>query len=242
MPGQKPNQAPRDVREKGAPIDGVPQVSNTRLYLQLLPYTGCKDTGPIIDALSASGLEAVLYQDISDPQGIAILVMSEEPNTFVNEMRTLLNGAACAGLTARPEMRMIGRTYSSGREPDLEDWLLHKPRRNARNPDWTWAIWYPLRRTGSFALLPPQDQGKILFEHAMIGRSYGEAGLAYDIRLASHGLDQNDNEFVIGLVGPELFPLSHIVQEMRKTQQTTQYIQSLGPFFVGKVCWQTPLT
>jgi chlorite dismutase len=36
-----------------------------------------------------------------------------------------------------------------------------------------------------------------------------------------------------------LFPLSAIVQEMRKTEQTSQYLDSLGPFFVGKVLWRS---
>ena len=90
-------------------------------------------------------------------------------------------------------------------------------------------------------LLSRAEQGKILGEHALIGRSYGQAGLAQDVRLACHGLDRNDNEFVIGLVGKELFPLSRIVQDMRRTQQTAKYMASLGPFFVGKVLWQSPL-
>ena len=72
--------------------------------------------------------------------------------------------------------------------------------------------------------------------------AYGEGGYAHDVRLACHGLDRDDNEFVIGLLGKELYPLSHIVQTMRKTQQTARYIQSLGPFFVGKAVWQSPLS
>jgi hypothetical protein len=27
---------------------------------------------------------------------------------------------------------------------------------------------------------------------------------------------------------------------MRKTVQTSQYIQTLGPFFIGHVVWQSP--
>jgi hypothetical protein len=27
---------------------------------------------------------------------------------------------------------------------------------------------------------------------------------------------------------------------MRKTKQTSQYIQSMGPFFVGYAVWQSP--
>ena len=66
------------------------------------------------------------------------------------------------------------------------------------------------------------------------------ADLAHDIRLACHGLDTHDNDFLIGLVGKELQPLSHLVQTMRKTVQTSEYMASLGPFFVGHALWQSP--
>jgi len=137
---------------------------------------------------------------------------------------------------------MVGRTYAGGYETDLENWLLRRPRLTTRNPEWPWAIWYPLRRSGAFAQLPPQEQGAILREHAMIGRAYGEADLGHDVRLACYGLDVHDNDFVIGLIGKDLYPLSHIVQAMRKTRQTSEFIQSMGPFFVGYVLWQSPFT
>lgn len=50
----------------------------------------------------------------------------------------------------------------------------------------------------------------MLLEHAVIGRSYGELGAAYDVRLVSYGLDEKDNEFIIGIVGKELHPLSKV--------------------------------
>ena len=74
----------------------------------------------------------------------------------------------------------------------------------------------------------------------MLGRTYGEADLAHDVRLACHGLDTHDNDFVIGLVGRELHPLSHLVQTMRRTAQTAEFIQTLGPFFVGHALWRSP--
>ena len=79
----------------------------------------------------------------------------------------------------------------------------------------------------------------ILAEHGAIGMSYGAGDYAHDIRLACYGLDKNDNDFVIGLLGKELFPLSHIVQAMRKTQQTALYLDRLGPFFVGRAIHQS---
>lgn len=231
---------PRDLREIGTARGGVAQTLNRRLYLQLQVFTGVKNPEEVKRALERSGLESVLYLDLNHPEGIGVLILDENPEIFVTRARALFAGESFTQLTPKPELTMFGRTYSAGREAQLEDWLLHKPRRNALNPEWPWAVWYPLRRKGEFELLPKSEQEAILFEHAKIGRNYGEAGYAADIRLASYGLDERDNEFILGLVGPELYFLSRLVQDMRKTQQTSKYIQSLGPFFVGKVYWQSP--
>ena len=61
-----------------------------------------------------------------------------------------------------------------------------------------------LRRSGRFAQLPEQEQRVILAEHGAIGMSYGAGDYAHDIRLACHGLDKHDNDFVVGLIGKEL--------------------------------------
>lgn len=228
-----------DLRETGAPINGAPQTSTRRLFLQFQAFGGCQDPQPLRHVLEQHRAEGVLYLDVHDPAGIGVLLMSEDPTWFVDQGRTLLTSAPFASLQRRPGLAMLGRTYASGREADLEDWLLRKPRRAALNPQWPWAVWYPLRRKPEFALLSREEQGKILAEHAKIGIAFGQAGFAADIRLVCHGLDANDNEFILGLVGPELAYLSALVQEMRKTQQTARYIQSMGPFFVGRAYWQS---
>ncbi len=232
---------PVDIREYGAPKQGQPQTSEKRLFFQLQVFTGCRNPEEISQALQKTSLETVLYLDVNDPRGIGVLILNEDPASFTGEFRRLLSLEPFASLTLCPQMTMMGRTYSGGREPDLEDWLLQKPRRNALNPEMKWAVWYPLRRKPEFELLAKDDQTKILYEHAKIGMAYGQAGFAHDIRLACHGLDKNDNEFVLGIVGPELYPLSRLVQDMRKTQQTGRFMQSMGPFFVGKVLYQSPL-
>ena len=76
--------------------------------------------------------------------------------------------------------------------------------------------------------LPQEEQMTILREHGKIGHGFGEAGFAHDIRLACFGMDQNDNDFVIGLVGEELFPLSACIQAMRRTQQTSHSCRRWG--------------
>lgn len=228
-----------DIREHGTDRDGTKRSSDRRLFLQLQVFGECHDRQAVQKELEARSIDAALYQDVNNPRGIGVLTMNEDPKFFATTATEIFQSAPFQTLVLKEDFTMLGRTYTTGFEPNLEDWLLDKPRRTALNPDWPWAIWYPLRRTGAFAALPRDEQGKILREHGAIGRTYGEEDLAHDIRLACHGLDTHDNEFVIALVGKELYPLSHVVQTMRKTKQTSQYIQSMGPFFVGYAVWQS---
>lgn len=234
-----PAPEPLDLREKGGARNGERQTSDRRLFLQLQVFTGARETAPLSLMLEGAGVEGVLYADVNDPSGVSVLSMSEDPAFFVDHLRPLFVQGAFGRLQSRLEFAMLGRTYALGYEPNLEDWLLQRPRRTVLDPANAWAVWYPLRRTGAFALLSHQEQGQILKEHGTIGRAFGDAGLASDIRLACTGLDVHDNDFVIGLVGKDLFPLSALVQTMRPTRQTSTYIQSMGPFFVGKALWRS---
>lgn len=230
-----------DLREKGAVRDGERVFSDRRLFMQLQAFGGARDTRPLVKSLAEAGFESVLYEDVNDSQGVALLTWSEAPEFFVETVRAFLLRLPFAALAPKPEYTMLGRTYAIGHEPDLESWLLQKPRQTALNPAWPWAVWYPLRRAGAFSLLTPEEKGPILSEHGKIGHAFGEGDYAHDIRLACFGLDKNDNDFVIGLVGRDLFPLSACVDAMRKTRQTSQYIESMGPFFAGRAVWQSPV-
>jgi len=231
---------PPDISEKGGMKNGLPQRSDDRLFMQLLAFGGCTDTRPLADALAGAGLTAVLYEDVNDPRGVALLTASQDPSVFVDRVRRLLNAPPFSSLIQKPDYTMLGRTYAIGYEPDLKEILLERPRRTVLNPAWMWAVWYPLRRSGRFAQLPAEEQRVILAEHGAIGMSFGAGDYAHDIRLACHGLDRDDNDFVVGLIGKDLYPLSKIVETMRKTQQTSLYLERLGPFFVGRATWQTP--
>jgi chlorite dismutase len=227
-----------DLSEKGRGNDGNVISADRRLFMQLHAFGSCSDTAPLIAALAASGSDAVLYADINDPQGIALLSFSEDPDYFVGPLRDFLNQPPFSALTPKPDLTMLGRTYAIGYESDLEQALINRPRQRVTNPDLPWAVWYPLRRSGSFEQLSAEEQRVILMEHGGIGRAFGRAGHGYDVRLACHGLDKNDNDFVIGLIGPRLHPLSVIVERMRKTKQTSLHLERLGPFFIGKAIWQ----
>ena len=229
-----------DVAEHGRTAQGEATSLDRRLYMQLHAFGGAHETAPLAEALGATGIDAVLYEDVNDPEGVAVVTLTEDPGAFVTTVRAFLQAPPFAELERKPELTMLGRTYAIGYEQDLEEALVVRPRGRVLDPKLPWAIWYPLRRAGSFEQLSRSEQDQVLMEHGGVGMAFGRAGLGYDIRLACHGLDQADNDFVVGLVGPELHPLSIIVQRMRKTKQTSLHLERLGPFFVGRVAWQSP--
>jgi hypothetical protein len=237
MSNETPEQI--DIREMARSATGEMVASDRRLYMQFFAYGNCVDTVPIQDALASAGVPAALYEELNDPLGIGLITFSEDPGFFVGDLRGLLKRPPFSQLTPKPEYTMFGRTYAIGYETDLVDALITRPIKRVLDPKLPWVIWYPLRRAGSFEQLSAQEQNVILQEHGGVGRAFGRAGLGYDLRLACHGLDKNDNDFVIGLVGPQLMPLSAIVQRMRKTKQTSLHLERLGPFFVGRVVWQS---
>ncbi|MFQ5400366.1 MAG: chlorite dismutase family protein [Anaerolineae bacterium] len=223
-----------DIRERSRTRDGQEQSLDRRLFVQLLAFGGCRDTAVLLNALQAAGIPGVLYLDVNDPFGVALVTASEAPDFFVTELRAFLGERPFTDLTSKPELTMFGRTYAIGYETDLQEAVIKRPWRKLFDPALKWGVWYPLRRKGSFEQLSAQEQRVVLAEHGGIGRAFGRAGLGTDIRLACFGLDKNDNDFVVGIIGPELHPLSAIVQRMRKTKQTSQYLERLGPFFIGK--------
>ena len=244
---------PIDVNEYGGKKEGVKQAMNRRLFMQLLvfrvptlvratePVSGGSRSAPdavgaeLVSILKARKIAGVVYADTMDPRSLALLSWSEDPAHFVRNVRPLFTEAPLNNVELRDDFAMLGRSYSTGHEPDLEWYILRRPIENVVNESTRWHVWYPLRRKGMFAKLEPIDQSHILREHAALGIAYGHQELATDVRLACHGIDANDNEFVIGLVGKDLHPLSHLVQAMRKTRQTSEFIERMGPFFVGYV-------
>ena len=228
-----------DLSEKGM-LKGQPIALDRRLFMKFTAFSGCTAEQHASQVLADAGVEGTLYVDANDPTGIGIVAMAEDPAFFATDLRKAFNQPPFDDMYHKDEFDMLGRTYTIGYESDLEETLFSRPRLRILNPAYPWAVWYPLQRSKSFYVLPPDKQRQILAEHGSIGRRYGTAGFAADIRLACHGLDKHDNDFIIGLLGPNLFPLSAVVQEMRKTEQTSQYLDSLGPFFVGRAVWRSP--
>ena len=135
---------------------------------------------------------------------------------------------------------MTGRTYSIGYESNLDEVLLDRPRTRLLDPALGWGIWYPVRRDKAFESLEETAKHDVMMDHGSIGMRFGKANLGHDIRLACHGLDKNDADFVIAVLAPELHNASAVIQAMRKSLQTMHHLDALGPFFTGKVVAQSP--
>lgn len=229
-----------DVAERAGQHTGNPQVLERRLFMQLLVYDCAPDVDPAraidraANELADRGARAVIYADVNAPHAFGVLTWSEDAADFVTKVRPALSSPGEL-VVQRRDFSMLGRTYATGYEPDLRFWLLERPVATVSDERWPWAVWYPLRRKGAFNRLEGREQGAILREHGTIGRAYGAQDLAHDIRLACFGLDARDNDFVIGLIGKDLHPLSHVVQAMRKTRQTAELMEQMGPFFIGHV-------
>lgn len=230
-----------DLSEKGRMKDGTVISLDRRLFFQFFAFGNCFEINTITKFLRKSNIDGVLYIDINDPHGIGFLTMNENPSYFATTLREILNEEPFKNLSIKSEFTMFGRTYSFGYETNLQETLLSGPKKKVLDPDWRWAIWYPLRRKKSFESLPEDEQRAILGEHGKLGFKFGKAGYAKDIRLSCHGIDKNDNDFVIGVIGKKLHPLSACIEAMRKTRQTSEYLESLGPFFVGRAVWQSKI-
>ncbi len=228
-----------DLRERGRDKSGNTLYLDARLFMQLQVFTGSDNAQLVADACARHELRGAVYVNVLDPYGVGVLAISEDEEYFAATLRAILQDDPFSHLKIRPEHALFGRTYAIGYESDLEEVLLKRPQRYVANPEWPWAVWYPLRRRGAFEELTSQERRTILMEHGGVGHAYGKADHAHDIRLACHGMDTSDNDFVVGLLGKSLYPLSAIVQRMRQTRQTSRYLSQMGPFFVGRAVWKS---
>src|SRR5690349_4957796 len=135
-----------DLNEYGGKIDGERQTLDRRLFMQLLVFAAPEGSEPaalskaLADACTKADVRACTYDDANDPRGIGLLTWSETPEDFVTKVRPLFGKEPLRALRLRPEMTMLGRTYSSGHEPRLRWWLLEKPVENVTNPALGWAV------------------------------------------------------------------------------------------------------
>ena len=67
--------------------NGQPQRSDVRLFMQFLAFGGCESSRPLVEAAAGAGVTGVLYEDVNDPRGIALLTLSEDPGFSLDRVR-----------------------------------------------------------------------------------------------------------------------------------------------------------
>ena len=71
--------------------NGQPQRCDKRLFMQLLAFTGLSDVRLLAAAIARAAIAGVLYEDVNDPRGVALLTLSEDPGFFIDRVRPLLD-------------------------------------------------------------------------------------------------------------------------------------------------------
>ena len=153
--------------ERGTDKNGDSISLDRRLFMKFTAFGTCADPTPAIKALENLGADGALYLDVNDPQGIGILIMSENPDYFVTNLRRTLNEPPFSNMCCKSEFEMLGRTYSIGYETDLVETLFARPQQRITNPDLRWAVWYPLRRAKNFETLSVNHKRRILAEQRL---------------------------------------------------------------------------
>lgn len=249
--GEPKGLPPIDVNEYGGKRDGVRQQSNRRLFMQLMvfdvPTGGDADTAArqLGAALRDRAIPGVVYADTMDPRGVGLLTWSEDPALFATKVRTLFNEPfepmnQLRHVSVRREFGMLGRTYSTGHEPDLADTLMHRPIRQVLNESHTWARLVPAAPHRGVCQARPAravgDPPRARRARDGLRRDRPRPRCSACVPRPRRGRQRVRHRSV----GPELHPLSHLVQAMRKTKQTSEYIAKMGPFFVGHVVSRNP--
>ena len=100
---------PLDLSERGGLKDGEPQRSDERLFMQLLVFTGCRDVRAVRAHIAALDVDGVVYEDLNDPLGVAVLTASTNPDVFIDVIRPAVVSGPMEGLTQKPQFSMFGR-------------------------------------------------------------------------------------------------------------------------------------
>src|SRR5690606_7311227 len=104
-----------DVWERTKGFGGQPvQAMNRRLFMQLIAYEceggldPVRAIGTLGNALDERDARAVIYADVNNPRGLALLSWSEDPVDFVTKVRPVFAQPGLSGLRSLPALSMLG--------------------------------------------------------------------------------------------------------------------------------------
>ena len=237
-----PGLPPIDVNEYGGKKDGERQAMNRRLFMQLLVFDApageaADEIGKDLAAqLRHNAIAGVVYADASSPRGLGLLTWSEDPAHFVQAVRPLFarrlaaqGGPAPAVRDARPHLRHGPRAGPRARAPAPR----HPERDERRSTRGT---------SGTRSAARARSRGSTRRSRAASCASTRRSASptarpSWRTTSASRatGSTPRTTSSSSASSGASSTRFSHLVQTMRKTRQTSEYIAKMGPFFVGFV-------
>jgi chlorite dismutase len=212
-------------------------MSDNTLFVQLQVFDIEPAAGPraIVSALSRrlreKRIDGVIYGDANDHRGIGLLTWASDPAAILENVHALLGGKRFSALTPRPGWVMFGRVSGESAE-GLPDVVLHAEQR--------WATWYPMRNKAEWGTLDQAKKAAAQKEHGAVAKEFVDSDKVSYVRLSCNGLDPEDNDHIFGLTATSLEDISLLQEAMRGTSQIANYVDKIGPVFVGRKVWQNP--
>jgi len=213
-------------------------MSDNTLFLQLQVFDIEPAAGPraMVSALSRrlreKRIDGVIYGDANDHRGIGLLTWATNPGDILDNVHALLGGKRFSALTPRPGWVMFGRVGSDQPYGTTVETLL--------NGSQSWAVWYPVRNKPEWGSLDAGSQQSVHDEHIEAAKSFIAEGRVSYARLACHGLDPEDNDYISYMAAADLGDISSLAEAIRGTAQVSTHTDKMGPVFVGRKIWQNP--
>jgi len=176
-------------------------------------------------------IDGVIYGDANDHRGIGLLTWAKDPADILENVHALLGGKRFSALTPRPGWVMFGRVSGDSVDATV-DTLLRSDQR--------WGVWYPVRNKPEWGSLDETARGAAQREHGKVAKKFTSADKVSYVRLSCHGIDPEDNDHIFGLTAASLTDISLLQEAMRGTSQIANYVEKMGPVFVGRKVWQNP--
>src|SRR5690606_32205287 len=94
---------PLDIAEKGRRGGEVISLDR-RLFMKFTAFGDCEEPEEAIAAIAQSGIDAAVYLDAHDPQGIGVMAASEDPDFLVTTLRDVFGKIGRAACRASVEL------------------------------------------------------------------------------------------------------------------------------------------
>ena len=207
--------------------------------MKFTAFGGCADPQAAVAALAEDGVEGALYVDANDPQGIGLIVAAEDPGLLRDDAARAVQPPAVRGVHAQARVRHARPHVLDRLRARSRGHAVHEAARQDAEPrEPLGRVVSAAARRRSFRRCRPIISAASWPSTARSRNATAPAGMPPTCASRATASTRTTTTSSSACSARTCIRLSAVVQEMRKTEQTAQYLDSLGPFFVGKAVWQ----